>query len=290
MLFRSIIFLPHNFYSNLPQLTEMIYLLLGSDAAAKMFHWCCGVLAALAVFAVGAKLWSRRIGITAAALFYCLPFVQDLSQTARIDLATTFFATLAFAAVLQANDGDRWVWLAGMLTGAAVATKWTAIPVVLIAASAGILLARRPVFMFGLFVVLFVAPWLFKNWLLAGNPIYPLHSASPHWTAEQAATFERVHYGTAKLKPLFERAWHYSFKEHGAVPTLLMIAPLAWLVPGNNRLRRALWLLVVAYVGWYALTFRPWRFIFPVAPLAALAGACALDSVAKWSRPAIVAQ
>jgi len=74
-----------------------------------MLHWCFWRAQRCAVYAVAGKLWSRRIGMMAAALFYCLPYVQDLSQTARIDLATTFFATLAFGGVLLAYDGDQWV-------------------------------------------------------------------------------------------------------------------------------------------------------------------------------------
>ena len=43
-----IVFLPHNFYSNMPQLTEMLYLLAKtttSDIAAKLLHWLFGLLA-----------------------------------------------------------------------------------------------------------------------------------------------------------------------------------------------------------------------------------------------------
>jgi hypothetical protein len=50
-----IVFLPHNFYSNMPQLTEMLYLLAKtttSDIAAKLLHWLFGLLAAAAVYGV----------------------------------------------------------------------------------------------------------------------------------------------------------------------------------------------------------------------------------------------
>ena len=82
-----ILFLPHNFYSNMPQLTEMLYLLamvVRSDVAAKLLHWSFGLLSAMAVYSVASRRWSSRVGMTAAALFYAVPFVQDLSQTARI--------------------------------------------------------------------------------------------------------------------------------------------------------------------------------------------------------------
>ena len=290
----QIIFLPHNFYSNLPQLTEMLYLLAlvtRSGIAAKLLHFSFGLLSASAIFAVAGKLWSRRVGALAAALFYCAPFVQDLSQTARVDLATTFFATLAFGGVLLACDGDQWIKLAGLMAGAAIATKWPAIAVVFLPAAIFLLVTRRSFAVFGLLSAVCVLPWLCKNWLLTGNPVYPLWSASAHWSAAQAAVFAQKHYARFDLagwRALFEWAWHYSFVENGAVPVFLMTAPLCLLIRGNRRLRWAGGLFLLAYVGWWALTFRPWRFLFPALPVAALLGAYALDAVGRWCRGVVM--
>jgi len=288
-----IIFLPHNFYSNLPQLTEMLYLLalvMRSGIAAKLLHFSFGLLSATALFAVASQLWSRRVGALAAALFYCAPFVQDLSQTARVDLATTFFATLAFGGALLACDGDHWIWLSALAAGGAVATKWPAIPVVFVPAVILIVVSRRSIWLtagFCLLASVFVLPWLCKNWFLAGNPVYPLWSRSAHWSAEQAAVFAQKHYARFDVtgwRELCERAWHYSFAENGAVPVLLMTAPLCLLIRGNRRLRWASVLFLLAYGGWWALTFRPWRFLFPALPVAALLGAFALAAVGRWCR------
>ena len=293
----QIIFLPHNFYSNLPQLTEMLYLLAlvtRSGIAAKLLHFCFGLLSAVAIYAVGEKLWSRRIGALAAALFYCVPFVQELSQTARVDLATTYFATLALGGALLACNGNQWIRLAGLMAGAAIATKWPAIAVVFLPAAIFILVTRRSVWLvtvYGLLAAVVSLPWLLKNWLLAGNPVYPLWSASAHWSAAQAAVFAQKHYAhfdRAGWQAFFERAWHFSFVETGAVPVLLMTAPLCLLIRGRRRLRWAGGLFLLAYVGWWALTFRPWRFLFPALPLAALLGAVALAAAGRWCRGVVL--
>jgi hypothetical protein len=281
-----IAFLPHNFYSNLPQLTEMLYLLAtqtSSDMAAKLVHWMFGVLTAVSVYALGAKLWTRRVGLTAAAVFYCAPFVQDVSQTGRIDLATTFFGTLAFGAVLL-----EWPGWAAMAAGCAVATKWPAVAVVLLPAMAMIGSLRRSV-VFGLLSAVFVLPWLVKNWLLTGNPVYPLLYdvfRSPHWSAAQAAVFAGKHYPSfdfAGLTDFLRLAWRYSVTEPRAVPVLLMLAPLVLLFRNvKATARRAAWLFLVAYLGWWLLTFRPWRFLLPAFPMAALVGADVLrDRLAR---------
>ncbi len=279
-----IVFLPHNFYSNLPQLAEMLYL-PGSDTAAKLLHWSFGVLTALAVYAVAARLWSRRVAITAAALFYCLPFVQDLSMTARVDLATAFFGTLAFGGLLLGETR-----LAALAAGCAVATKWTAVPVVLLPCLVFVFATRKSLRCWLLAAVL-VLPWLLKNWLLSGNPVYPIWSHTPQWGAEQAALFAQKHYASfdaAGLWQFVERLWRYSFTEPGATPLLLLAVPLILFARADQPARRAAWLFVGVYVAWYAMTFRPWRFLFPAFPLAAMVGAFALCET-RWTRGVAVA-
>ena len=301
-----IVFLPHNFYSNLPQLTEMLYLLamtMTSDIAAKLLHWLFGLLGAMAVYGVARRLWSRSAGLMAAALFYCTPFVQDLSQTARVDLATAFFATLAFGALIVWGDdrgaeGERsWVWLSALAAGAAVATKWTAIPVVLLPAIVVIVLRRRFLLLSGycLLAMIVFAPWLVKNWMLTGNPVYPLLYAwfpSPHWSVAQAAVFAGRHYpvfGWGTILQFLAPLWNLSFIEARAVPLLLITAPLVLLVPrAEPTAKRAGGLFVGGYVGWFCFTFRPWRFLFPAFGKAAAAGAYAMEKLKSESVVRIV--
>ncbi|MGA2221377.1 MAG: glycosyltransferase family 39 protein [Verrucomicrobiia bacterium] len=289
--------LPHNFYSNLPQLTEMLYLLalkMSSGVAAKLLHWSLGLLGAVAMYAVATRLWKREVGVTAAALFYCIPLMQDLSETARIDLATTFFAVLAFGSLLgwlQDRRDNRYLWLSALMAGGAVATKWTAIPVVLLPAGVFVLVSRRSVFLaacYWLLAAAVVLPWLMKNWLFMGNPVYPLLDSvfhSPHWSAEQAALFAQKHYASFNWNGWAQFAglvWQYSFAESFALPLLLMTAPLILLLRNvTPSARRSGWLFVVAYGGWFLLTFRPWRFLFPIFPLAAMTGAYALHVAAR---------
>jgi 4-amino-4-deoxy-L-arabinose transferase-like glycosyltransferase len=296
-------FLPHNFYSNMPQLTEMLYLLglvTTSDGAAKLLHWMFGVFAAVTVYSVATSLWTRKVGITAAALFYCTPFVQDLSQTGRVDLATTFFAALAFGGLLswKREEVNRYLWLSALATGAAVATKWPAVGIALLPALGFVFLARRSwrlTLCYGLVAGVAVAPWLVKNWVLAGNPVYPLLYGlfpSPHWSAAQAALFAQRHSPTFDgdgIVQVVGRIWQFSFTEPGAVPLLLMAAPLVLLIrkrdPGACR---AAGLFLASYAGWYLLTFRPWRFLLPAFPLAAMVGAYALESVSFGKRASVV--
>lgn len=291
-----VVFLPHNFYSNMPQLTEMLYLLAKtttSDIAAKMLHWLFGLLTAAAVYGVAQRIWSKAVGLTAAALFYCTPFVQDLGQTARIDLATAFFATLAFGALVLCGEEEpkrEFLWLSAFGVGGAVATKWPSVAVVFLPIALVLVLRRK----FGLLagfsavVAAMVAPWLVKNWLFTGNPVYPLFYqwfSSPYWSPEQAMVFSTRHaptLGFAALGELFSLPWKYSFIEAGAVPLLVLTVPLMFLVPrAEAAAKRAGCLFVSSYAGWFCFTFRPWRFLFPAFGVAAVAGAFAMEKLGR---------
>ncbi|MGD0060557.1 MAG: hypothetical protein ABSD58_14165 [Verrucomicrobiia bacterium] len=291
-----IVFLPHNFYSNMPQLTEMLYLLAKattSDIAAKLLHWLFGLFTAAAVYGVGQRLWSRAVGLTAAALFYCTPFVQDLGQTARIDLGTALFATLAFGSLVMWTEEDEkrnLLWLSALGVGGAVATKWPALAVVLLPAAAGSVFRRKYRLLGGfcLVAVAMVAPWLAKNWLLTGDPVYPLlyrWFPNPHWSAGQALVFSERHaptFGLATVGEIFTLPWKYSFVEAGAVPLLLLTMPLLLLVPrAEPAAKRAGWLFVGSCAGWFCFTFRPWRFLFPAFGVASIAAAFAMEKLGR---------
>jgi hypothetical protein len=232
------------------------------------------------------------VGLTAGALFYCTPFVQDLGQTARVDLATAFFATLGFGALVLWMEEEKrdFLWLSALGVGGAMATKWPAIAVVLLPAAGALAYRRKflPLAEFCLVAVVMMAPWLIKNWLLTGNPVYPLLNQwfpNPDWSLAQARVFSERHaptFGLATFGEFFALAWKYSFVEPGAVPLLLLTAPLLLLVPRMKpAAKRIGWLFVGAYLGWFCCTFRPWRFLFPAFGAAAVAAAFAMEELGR---------
>jgi hypothetical protein len=139
-----------------------------------------------------------------------------------------------------------------------------------------------------------VLPWVAKNWLLMDNPVYPMFNGlfhNPHWSAGQAAVFAQKHYasfggkGWRQLGSLIVQYSFGSFWETGALPLLLMTAPLILLLKDKRgNARRAGILFVLAYAGWFLLTYRPWRFLFPSFALAAIVGAVALEALAWPAR------
>ena len=180
---------PFSVSASYPQATDMLYVIpvgLGVDRAAGFIHLGFGILAA-AVLATRARRWGgNRAGLLAAILFLGLPIVARVAGTAYVDLALCFYIFLALEAFLRwCEAGQRGYWLAlsAVALGFALSVKYSAL---VAAASLGVLVFREsarhrglPVAVarmaiFGILVLLPAAPWLVRNAMLRGNPVYPL--------------------------------------------------------------------------------------------------------------------
>jgi hypothetical protein len=196
--------------------------------------------------------------------------------------------------------------LCGALVGCACGAKPTAI--FMLAPAAGVLLLgmgeRRewaPLIGGGaVFGALMLAPWLIRNGLASGNPVFPAMSGvfgSGHWSEEQVARFAQKHSFDGSL---FERIGLMFFADasdpagarhrglmHGQWSTVFIGAPLA-LAAGIGLLARR-WTFCLLFAGlvlqigaWLFLTHIQSRFLVPV--LVTVAPLLAIGAVAAWAR------
>ena len=146
--------------------------------------------AALARDAGASRGWSWL----AAAVVAGCPVFFLTAVTARVD-ATLVLALLgAHLALLRAGQGrePRWVYVAALLLGVAVAIKPLAGAFALALIPAGWSAAggwRRALAAAGIAVAV-AAPWYLKNWLLVGAPLYPVGAARQFepWLADVFGT------------------------------------------------------------------------------------------------------
>jgi hypothetical protein len=187
----------HSYFAHLVNMVFALALALHGPAAAKLLVYATGILAALSAYALGRSLFHERVGLWAAALFYTTPLVGWLSSTAYVDLPVTLFFSASLMALLRwrATRATGWIGVSGLLAGAALGSKLTAlcaavsllaVLAVLLWREAGLSPARKAgalaAFLLGLGLV--AAPWYLIVFVFTGNPFFPLFNGifrSPGW-------------------------------------------------------------------------------------------------------------
>lgn len=226
--------LEHNVYSFLPSYVESAYAHLGSLAG--------GMLAGSGMALVSCQLLHALTTILAAGLLgrvcHALARMAGLDERARTaarmtgwaatlvtpwtivtgSLAYNEMAMLAFGAgaiLCAMRDGlpaSRRAALSAFLTGMACCCKPTAI--FMVAPVVGlVLLVRvapkswpRALLVSAAAGLATLSPWLIRNWLHGGNPVFPQLAGlfgSAHWTAEQVARYAGAHHSDL---PFLDRA------------------------------------------------------------------------------------
>ncbi|HIK95345.1 MAG TPA: hypothetical protein EYG03_25655, partial [Planctomycetes bacterium] len=285
-------------------------------------------LSAICVFAICQRWIGMVPGFIAAIALLSTPWTTRISIIAYSEGAISFYLVASImAGMLVAATSDsrhrwRFVVLTGFLSGSAMAAKYpglvsVVIPVSLFVAwsvwrsqssatdvpvseSAGSTgppdratnprLVLRCGVVFAFAVILAVGPWLLKNAVATGNPVYPLAYSifgANDWSPEMDAKWQKGHSPDdhdvtnipAHLMDVAVRSdWQSGFLFAFAVPALLIVRrrnTVGWL-----------WLYVIWMLAtWWALTHRIDRFWIPVTPvLAVLAGAAWQLSTTRFWR------
>jgi 4-amino-4-deoxy-L-arabinose transferase-like glycosyltransferase len=307
-------------YMGFPGLLMMLYtvgLLLGSDVIAKLVHFAYLLLALLLLYLFARRYITRRVGWLAMAILASSFSILMLSAAAYVDSALMFHGLLVFYALTRWREerGRRWLVLAGLAAGLAMGLKYTAFPIPLAAALLILLpgLSARTLketaadlFVFGLAAGLVAAPWYLKNWLLAGNPVYPYVFGGVNWDSFRNSWIDRPGTGLAGqplrllLAPVEMTIYGIEGRqgyEATVGPLFLAAVPLLLLTwrkmsPGERGLAwRAGLFCLVQYVFWLFGVARSTllmqsRLLFPIFPLLALLGAWGLERLRLLDRPA----
>jgi len=276
----------------------------------------CGPLAALGVFAAGRRLIGAMAGVVAALVYISIPWIARVSELGLVEgvsalyLWGTVYALLLWWRGAHDEKLPR-VLLAGFMAGSAAACKYPNVVFVLIPAAAVVALrswrtrpeqasgedidkrqaatgkpataALRPARYMPIVGFLFAAavacgPWFAKNWILTGNPTYPLLYGlfdGRTRTPELHAQWRRAHrppgYGLSYVADsVANLAWRSSWLS----PLLLPLAVLGAIGARDRRLALSL-SIYAAFVlaAWWLFTHRIDRFWIPISPvLAFLAG------------------
>ena len=202
---------PFSYYPMNLDLLYLIPLYFGNDIVPKYIHFVFALLTAWLIYGylrqrLGKPFW----GLLGAFMFLSLPVIVKLSVTVYVDLGLIFFSTGSLLYLLKwAANGypARYLMLSGVFCGLALGTKYNAlISLLLLAGLVPILYVRgekglshdrslhgrvqphrsgtgsaqalRAISLAVLFVavvLLVYSPWMIRNVLWTGNPLYPLY-------------------------------------------------------------------------------------------------------------------
>ena len=262
-----------------PNVTENMYLwalALGSERATQMIHFAWAVLTALALWRWAVKVWDIEIGRKVLLLLAAVPSLPMLASWAYADMALVFYAVAAFYALtfFESTRLPAWLRTAGIMTGLALAVKYTAFTVPL-ACGMLILIWERKSFsralihaaQFSLIALLAASPWYVRNAVVMGNPFYPFAFGGRYWDAFRAEWLSGAGTGIGWnplqlfLLPLNVILGHRdrNFFDGRLGPLFLILAPLAiWILLSRARQDSDRGLSLQAIGLFCAITFGAW--------------------------------
>jgi hypothetical protein len=190
----QIIETPLRFQSAISGHHLMIYtwcLLIGDDVLCKLTQFTQFLAALVLVAALTRRLGGRAAGALAACLaVMCITAAWYRTPVfVRSDLTTLLFSAGALWAAVRCAATGRLLWAAasGVAAGLAVATKYTALPFLILPLGIALpfaLLRRtgrpgpalRGIGVAALAGTLLFGPWMIRGWIVTGDPLYPLLS------------------------------------------------------------------------------------------------------------------
>ena len=295
---------PTNFFSNYPFGGECFFLnglVLQGTETAKMLQALAVLTCAFAAGGWAGEVAGDRARWLAFGLTATFPLLTLNGWATQVDALLTLFVVLAIYCLMKVHEeGQRWFLAAGLLAGLALSVKYTALFAL---APALILLLfqksfRRSLsisnaFTFFVGAGLLFLPWVIKNYLFTGNPVFPY---LPDWFPGRhlspegyARLMEEQHAQSAHtLGEWLRLPWTLTFSNPDSYnfcgPLALGLVPLVFFIGSKHPTARFLSrLCLLMLLGGLALT-HILKFSLPVFPLFFVLIAClaGFQAESKW--------
>ncbi|PQO47200.1 hypothetical protein [Blastopirellula marina] len=314
----------YNSYSGLPMGAEM-FALLPMTMWPGDLAWFYGALVgktlisffapltALIAYCAARRIAGSYAGQLAAVVVVGTPWIVFVAVYGLVDGVWAFYTAAAiFVAIVwlltqRSNQPEllpRLALLAGLLAGMATACKYPALPLLVMPLAVWITFEGRRLnwksaVAFTIGVTLLFGPWLVKNVIYTGNPVYPLAGSifpDSIRTPEQVAQWQAAHRVptdasgssvtpgqliAALKKVAYASDWTNVALTPLALASIVLLAVALWkpqLLPSNETNHRdadaIVWRLAVYavyyFAVWWLFTHRYDRFLIPLIPVVAL--------------------
>jgi hypothetical protein len=238
--------IPDIVFSYYPMNLDLLYcipLYFGNDILPKYIHFLFGLITAWGIGHYLNNRFNRVYGFLGALLFLTTPIIVRLSSTVYVDLGLccfTFFALRFLIKWKSQNFNSVYLILSGIMCGLALGTKYNALVGFLILTLMVLWLrARKPkvafsadspaelqhhaegrhtvpsiiaASLFAMIALLVFSPWMIRNVIWTGNPIYPLYNDRINFENHEGDDSSRVRFETPPQKrfpPLVDRRLVY---------------------------------------------------------------------------------
>jgi hypothetical protein len=297
---------PDNVFSGIPSIPSMIsgwsLTVSSSGNAAHFLNFSYLVMACLTVVALARRLGRPSVGGIAATLFVLTPCVSTAGTMTGVECAGAFLLTAALIAVLAALEADdrKEPWIAaGLIIGAAMATKNLLWSLPLAASTLAFAGKRRPGSRNAAWATgaaaFILGPWLVKNAVFYGNPLFPIFETWIHPGTSTAAGSRYLVAGASVAEawrtglmiglkkwvwgPVHGIDFNATFSE-SFNPILIGMLPIGlWAAWKKYELRPIFAFVAVFWVPISLLTDMP-RYFIPALPIAALLVSMAIGMMA----------
>ena len=182
---------PWAVYSYYPMNLDLLYLIplyFGNDIIPNFIHLGFGIGTAVIIYYYLRRRLNHVAGLLGGLIFISTPIIIRLSTVAYVDLGLVFFITASILAFMRWRESEykqyKWLLISSVAMGLALGTKYNALVAWFFLVLAVVFIHSRDVgdqwkavkyglifFVISLFVF---SPWLIKNIILTGNPLYPL--------------------------------------------------------------------------------------------------------------------
>jgi hypothetical protein len=314
-------------FSYYPMNVDLLYLIplyFHNDIIPNFIHMGFGIGTSWLIFYYLRKKFGRVWGLQGVLIFLTTPIVLRMSTVAYVDLGLIFFTTAGILAYLRWRSSDynenKWLIISAITMGVALGTKYNALVAWFLLALAIIFFYSRdtkkqwPAIRYGaiFFVISFLifSPWLIKNLILTGNPLFPLFTGffntNVNGIATDGNTYSVVS-GNTSMGMFKYRAMLYgeSFRETLMIPlrfffqgqdfsdryfdgvlnpVLIIMVPFAFM---NKSFQKDKIFFFIFSVFFILITFfldeLRIRYILPAIPILAILTVMGIMNVLTWS-------
>jgi len=296
----GIYFIPGNVFASYPFFSEMLYtwaLSISGEVTAKGLHFTIALLILFSMWKFGRRYFpDDRFTLLSLLIFFTIPSVFQNAHVAYCDLTLafyTFVAAYAFINWVHMKE-TLWIILCGVFCGIAMSVKFAGLYLPL-SGCVGILWGcrhhriptRKAVHLFSLYILFtFIAgaPFYLKNWIMTGNPLYPLFYnifGGKGWSEDQARyyTFFIKNLGMGRdLIDYILLPWNLSF--HARVdspifdgligPVFILVLPFAITIRKTPVEIKIVWAYCLMAFLFWASSAQQIRYLIPLFPFLAL--------------------